>query len=287
MRRRGQLYGLLAAVAWSLAGVLQRTLSLDVLTLMAGRAAFAAAALLLWLAAARRRRAVSAFVELGAPGLLVTLCVAVASSLFIVSLHYTSVAQALLLQAGAPLIAVLLGRVILREHVAQRTWIAMGLAIAGVAVMVGGAGHGKLLGDAFALGTSIAFAVSVVLMRKYDSISMLPATALSQVLVVTIVAPLARWDTIGLHALPLLAAFGLVQMAGGLALFTIAARLVPVADLTLLLLLEVALGPLWVWLAFAQQPSATTLIGGCGVLAAVALQTRPRPGSVAALNAPP
>jgi drug/metabolite transporter (DMT)-like permease len=108
--------------------------------------------------------------------------------------------------------------VILRERVQQRTWIAMALALAGVAVMVGGAGHGKLLGNAFALGTSVAFAVSVVVMRRHASISMLPATALSQVLVVAIVAPLARWDTIRLRALPLLAAFGLVQMAGGLAL---------------------------------------------------------------------
>jgi drug/metabolite transporter (DMT)-like permease len=182
---------------------------------------------------------------------------------------------------------VLLGRVILRERVQQRTWIAMALALAGVAVMVGGAGHGKLLGNAFALGTSVAFAVSVVVMRRHASISMLPATALSQVLVVAIVAPLARWDTIRLRALPLLAAFGLVPMAGGLALFTIAARLVPVADLTLLLMLEVVLGPLWVWLALAQRPSATTLIGGCGVLAAVSLQTRAAPDPVAALNAPP
>jgi drug/metabolite transporter (DMT)-like permease len=84
-----------------------------------------------------------------------------------------------------------------------------------------------------------------------------------------------------------LAAFGLVPMAGGLALFTIAARLVPVADLTLLLMLEVVLGPLWVWLALAQRPSATTLIGDCGVLAAVSLQTRAAPDPVAALNAPP
>jgi drug/metabolite transporter (DMT)-like permease len=40
----------------------------------------------------------------------------------------------------------------------------------------------------------------------------------------------------------------------------------------LITLLEIVLGPLWVWTALGERPSATTLAGGVIVLAAVAIQ---------------
>ena len=43
-------------------------------------------------------------------------------------------------------------------------------------------------------------------------------------------------------------------------------------------LLEVVLGPLWVWIFLSEQPGAATLVGGAIVLGAVALQTRGAPG---------
>ena len=42
--------------------------------------------------------------------------------------------------------------------------------------------------------------------------------------------------------------------------------------MALITLLEIVLGPLWVWLALSERPSTTTLVGGTVVVAAVALQ---------------
>ena len=50
-------------------------------------------------------------------------------------------------------------------------------------------------------------------------------------------------------------ALGVFQMGLGLALLTVGARLLPPAEVALLSLLEVVLGPLWVWLAYAERPS--------------------------------
>ena len=58
LQRRGQVCVALAAVAWSTAGLLQRQLTLDVWTQLAGRALFAALALLLYVAIAERGRVV-------------------------------------------------------------------------------------------------------------------------------------------------------------------------------------------------------------------------------------
>jgi drug/metabolite transporter (DMT)-like permease len=59
-------------------------------------------------------------------------------------------------------------------------------------------------------------------------------------------------------------------VTAGMLLFTAGSRWVPSAELALLSLTEVVLGPIWVWLAFAEVPSVETLLGGALVLAAMA-----------------
>jgi len=45
-------------------------------------------------------------------------------------------------------------------------------------------------------------------------------------------------------------------------------------------LLEIVLGPLWVWAFLSEQPAAATLVGGAIVLAAVLLQAKSEPAAV-------
>ena len=45
-------------------------------------------------------------------------------------------------------------------------------------------------------------------------------------------------------------------------LFTAGARLIAAAQAGLIALLEVVLGPLWVWLIYREQPDGLTLAGG-------------------------
>src|SRR6185436_17099247 len=71
-----------------------------------------------------------------------------------------------------------------------------------------------------------------------------------------------------------LAALGIGQIGLGFALLTVGARLIPAAQVGLITLLEVVLGPLWVWLALDERPSTLTLVGGAIVIAAIVIQTR-------------
>jgi drug/metabolite transporter, DME family len=57
-------------------------------------------------------------------------------------------------------------------------------------------------------------------------------------------------------------------------LLTLGARLIPAAQVALITLLEVVLGPLWVWLAVGEEPTAATLAGGAIVVVAVVIQAR-------------
>jgi drug/metabolite transporter (DMT)-like permease len=289
-QRRGQIYVALAALAWSSAGVLQRQLTLDTQTQVFGRAVFAGAALLAYVAVVERGRVVQSFKSIGLAGIAVALCVATASGSFIAALNHSSVARVLFILALAPVLAALLAWVTLGEPITRRTVAAMALALAGVTLMLGAPGEGSLAGDALSFVVVLAFALMIVITRWRQDVSMAPATCLSQVILVAAFAPFATPAEIGGDDAAWLAALGIGQIGLGFALLTVGARLIPAAQVGLITLLEIVLGPLWVWLALDERPSTLTLVGGAIVILAIVIQTRaappPEPAEQRALPAP-
>jgi drug/metabolite transporter (DMT)-like permease len=275
-RNKGRVYVALAALAWSTAGLLQRELTVGVGTQVAGRAFFAVIGLFAYVAIAERGAVGRAFRAIGRPGIAVAACMAVSSGAFIVALNYASVANVLFMQALAPILAAVAGSA-LGEPVARRTWLAMGIAVAGVTVMVGGPGHPSALGLSLSLFVSVTFAAMIVLTRHYREVSMAPATCLSQLIVLVVAAPFASTAHIAGKDVLLLALLGIGQIGLGLILLTIGARLIPAAEVGLITLLEIVLGPLWVWIFLGEQPGTATVVGGVIVLGAVALQAAPDP----------
>jgi drug/metabolite transporter (DMT)-like permease len=288
--RRGQVYVALAAVAWSTAGVLQRQLTLNTQTQVFGRAAFAGAALLAYVALVERGRVMLAFRSVGLAGVAVALCAATASASFVAALNHTSVARVLFILAVAPVMAALIARVTLGERITRRTILAMALALAGLTLMLGAPGEGSAAGDGLSFLAALAFALMIVITRWRREVSMAPATCLSQAILLVAFLPSASPGDIAGDDVVWLAALGIGQIGLGFALFTVGARLIPAAQVGLITLLEVVLGPLWVWLALDERPSALTLVGGAIVIVAIVVQTRaapvPAPAEEPALPAP-
>ncbi|HEU0056777.1 MAG TPA: DMT family transporter, partial [Gaiella sp.] len=282
--REGRLAILLAAVAWSTAGLGQRGLDASAVTQVAGRAFFAALALFALVLAMERRGTVRAFLGMGRSGLAMTVFLAISSGAFLLALNHTSVANVLFMQAAAPMLAALLGWVLISEPVDARTWAALLLAGAGVAVMAAGSLDAGIAAVGLPLLMTASFAVVIVIARHRRDVSMMPATCASQVLVVVVCAPFVTLGSVTGGDWAILAALGVGQMGLGLAFLTIGARLIPPAQVALISLLEVVLGPLWVWLAYDERPSAATLAGGAIVVVAVVVQTVGVPGSRAATS---
>ncbi len=273
VRRRGQLFVALAAVAWSSAGVLQRELSVGTTTQLAGRALFAGIALVGFVALSNRGGTIVAFRSMGIAGLAVAISTAIASGSFIVALNHATVANVLFLQAVAPVAAALLAWIALGESITGRALVAMGIALLGVGLMVGGPGSGGVFGVAASLVMTLAFAVSLVITRHQREVSMAPAICLSQVLLVVAIGPLAQPSTVTARDLAFLVLLGVGQVGLGLAFLTVGARLIPASEVALITLLEIVLGPLWVWIVLAERPALIVIIGGVVVMFAVVLQT--------------
>ena len=274
--QRGRLYVALAAVAWSSAGLFQRELSVSTATQVAGRAVFAAVGLLAYVSLTERGGLGRAFRAIGRGGIVIVVLLALSSGSFLVALNHASVANVLFFQALAPILAAAMG-LFLGDPVGRRTWLAMAIAVAGVAVMVGGPGRPSLLGQGLSLVVSVSFAATLVITRHRRDVSMAPATCLSQLLVLLVAAPFTSPGAAGALDVTLLATLGITQIGLGFVFLTIGGRLIPAGEVALITLLEIVLGPLWVWVFLAERPSTATLVGGAIVLGAVLLEARTQP----------
>jgi drug/metabolite transporter (DMT)-like permease len=269
--RRGVLMVMAAGTIWSLAGPLVRSIEAagawQILFVRSAAVVATVLAILLWRyggdVVAEIRRA-------GWLAVLAGLLLGMAFCGFIFSVLDTTVANAVFVLSASPLLAALLGWLLLGETVRRATWVAMLVAMVGVGVMVGGGiGAGAWFGNVMALFAMAGFAGFAVAVRSGRSGDMLPAVMWAGVLSALVAAVMAPDLSISARDVTLSSAMGAAVTAGML-LFTVGSRWVPSAELALLSLTEVVLGPIWVWLAFAEVPSVETLLGGALVLAAMA-----------------
>ena len=116
---------------------------------------------------------------------------------------------------------------------------------------------------------STAFACVLVITRRHREISMTPATALGMLISFVALAPFSHPGVLSALDWTMLAALGAGQIGLGMILFTAGARLIAAAQAGLITLLEVVLGPIWMWLIYRDQPDGLTLAGGTVILTAV------------------
>src|SRR5260370_4596527 len=144
-------------------------------------------------------------------------------------------------------------------RVPGRTWLARGVALLGTAVVVSryfysAPARGSLGGDLLAFAVALTFAFATVLLRRRRQVQMLPAAALAAALTSAIASVAATPGAAGAGDLMLLALFGAGQLGLGMIMFTAGARRIPVAEASLIAVLESVLGPVWGWLALGEKP---------------------------------
>lgn len=271
-RARAIAFMVVAAVCWSSGGYLVRQLSItDAWEIVLWRSVFMALFVLGVLTAMHRGRTVAAIRAVGWPGVAAGAFLACTFFFFIASLTRTTVANTFVLMSVSPFLAALAGRLVLKEPVPARTWVAMTVAFAGIVVMFADAvDAGRVVGNLLALGVSCFFAAQVTVLRKFHAtVDMLPQVMVAGVISIAVAAPLAVPLTATSGDLVVLAIMGCIQLGAGCLLATAASRHLLATELGLLALLEPILGPIWVWALMGEHPGSTALVGGAIVLSAV------------------
>lgn len=221
-------------------------------------------------------RPLAAIREVGIAGVVGGLGLVFAFSGAIYAIQTTTIANAVFLFTASPFVAAILGWILLREGVKPWTWVAIGLAIFGMYLMVReGLAMGALAGNIAALLSAAGFGAFSVALRWGKVKQMLPVSMLGGVFS-GIVAAVA----LGVEGAPILASgwdmgvsvvIGAVLLALGMVMYTLGSKVIPAAELTLLSLIEVLLAPMWVFVFLGETASAATFVGGGVLLAAVAL----------------
>ena len=213
--------------------------------------------------------------RIGLPIVVAGLSLVAAYSGGIYAIQNTSVANAMLLFATAPFMTAVLGWLVLREPVRAATWIAIAVALGGILIMVSDkTGDVAVQGSLAALGSALGFAVFTVALRWGRSGEMLPSVFLSGLFAIMITFGICQFlelsVVLSLQDGGVAMGMGVFQVGAGLILYTLGSRSLPAAELTLLSLAEVLLGPLWVWLFLNETASLNTLVGGAVLLIAIA-----------------
>lgn len=274
LRRRGAVMVAAAAICWSSGGAIARMIESDAWTTVFWRSTFGALALIAFIVWRERRGTIALFRSVGWPGVAVALCFATASTSFVYALNLTTVANILIIQSTAPFLAAVIGRFVLNERVRLQGWLTILVALAGVTIMVSDSvQRGSIVGDLLAALIALSFSTAVVIVRRHNEVRMTPATCLAAVFAgafsLLFAAPLSP----SAEDMAWMALFGAGQLGIGMVLFTTGARLIPAAEAALLSVLETILGPIWVWIFFAENPGERAIVGGLIVLAALIVHT--------------
>lgn len=265
------------ALLWSLAGIVVRRLDsaagLEVTFMRSASCAIFLGALMTVL---HGRRWLTRTVAIGWAGVASTVMWAIMFTCFSIALTMTTVAKALVLNALSPLLAALLAWLCLRESIALRTWLAIGLGGVGIAVMVADgltSNDGlpnSVLGMFIAAAVPVAGAINLILLRRSaGTVDLIPAVMLGACLSALAVLPFAFPMQASTADMGWLALLGVFQVGIPCSLMVLAARYLAPQEIALLALLEVVLGPLWVWLGVGERPAEATLWGGALVLIAL------------------
>ena len=266
-----------APVLWSSAGVVTRHVQkAEPVEQVFWRSLFAFLFVAMVLLA-QRRNPWSSVRAAGLPGLVSGLMWALMFTAFLFALSLTTTANALVVMAVSPLLTALIAWIFLKDPVPLRTWIAVGVGALGIAWMFASQIEGgHFLGMAVAFLIPVAAAINVVVLRASAAqLDLIPAVMLGGAISCLIAVPFALPLGATARDIALLAFLGIFQLGLPCMLLVLASRALLAPEIALLGLLEVVLGPLWVWLGAGEEPARATLIGGAVVLAALVANELP------------
>jgi len=256
------IFLLLAAILWSLGGVLIKSIDWHPMAIAGGRSAIAIPLMLAcigWPKFSFSRAQIG-----GAIGYALTVV------LFVFATRMTTAANAIFLQYTAPIYVAVIGRWYLGERALRIDWLVIAVALGGIALFfldrltVSG-----FWGNIVALCSGLAFASVAIFLRKEKAGSPVTSIILGNVIVAVAGAPFMLQSSLGDGGVWRLLLLGTLQLGLPYVLYATAIKHVTALEATLIPLLEPVLNPLWVMLTLGERPGGWAMVGAALVLAAV------------------
>jgi len=211
---------------------------------------------------------------IGKVGVVAALFQATGSICFVMSILNTQVANTLIILGALPMFVAVFSAIFLKERASLHTWVAIPVSAFGIGITVyGGLEMGYWLGDLLALCTACCGSAHLVLLRFAKNRNMTPSAALGGLVGSSFAFFMAPTIVLPEVDIPYILTIGCVVIPVAFACFVTAPRFIPVPEMSLVVLMEMVLGPYWVWLGLGERPSDTALIGGGIVLTTLVIHS--------------
>jgi len=272
---KGLLLTFAAVLILSPDALLVRLIHCDVWTLLFWRCLLTATVQSAILISIYRRHFFQTCRNIGRTGLLSAMTVVAGSLMFVSSIKHTAAANTLIILAATPLFSSLLSRIFLGEHPTRRTWVAIFICFGGILLIFSGSlGQALLVGDFLALGATLMWASNLVILRSGKSVNMVPANLLGNLLVVPVTVLIgAQPMAVSAEDMTFLLLLGGLVLPISFTLITLGPRYLPAPEVSLILLVETVLGPIWVWWVIGEVPQPSTLIAGMLIVGTLIIHT--------------
>lgn len=205
---------------------------------------------------------------------VIVLCQMLNATLFSLAISIAPVTVVLIGVATVPIFAAILSRIILGEALSKLTIITAVLVMIGLYISVLGQenseielGATTLPGAALGLGVAFSLAMNFTIIRKDKDVPFVLAIAIGAFMAAGLGALCSEalyWPPLGNIAA--IALTGIIILPVSFVTLSYAARFVSSSTVSLIMLLETVLGPLWVWWGISEVPTDSMLVGGAIVV---------------------
>ena len=265
-------YMVVSSIVISFGGLIMRILeTTDPLQISFHRSLSLLGAVIAFLLIRYRRESIQVTRNIGWAGIVGGCLLGCAGLAHLQAMANTTIANSMFVLGSIPFFTALFARVLLKEKLRKRTLVTMLIAAAGLGVMVKeglqiGAGYGNIM----AILTSVCFSVYAVIVRSRRRVEMLPVLIVSSLVILSFSAIATQGNLrVSYYDAALCLIWGAALSGIANFLFLYASRHLAAAEVTLFMLLEFALGPIWVWWVVNETPSLWTIVGGALIMGAV------------------
>ncbi|MFZ8878352.1 MAG: DMT family transporter [Paracoccaceae bacterium] len=205
------------------------------------------------------------------------LCQIANTSFFAFAISLAPVAIVLVAVATVPIISVILSTLFLGEHASLRSWGIILTVTLGIIISVYGDLRGDIdfnmhtvLGALLGLAVAFSLAINFIVVRQDRSVEFEIALGIGALIAGLTAFSLSPTATnVTLNSTLIISLTGLIILPLSFVMLSRASRYTTASNVSMLMLLETVLGPLWVWMVIDERPSNLTIAGGTIVITAI------------------
>ena len=193
---------------------------------------------------------------------------AVSNILFISAVKTTTVANVVIIFSTAALFSALFAYLFYKEKITKNIIIASFFMFVGLYIIFNDQlDIGSSEGNIYALLCTALFSIFFVLLSRYKEMDRVVLTALSGVALSVIAFFFCDDLAIDFKTLLIIMAMGLIISPFSRVLIGNGAIYISASEVSLLMIIETIMAPIWVWLFLNEIPSSYTFIGGSIIIA--------------------